>query len=176
MDDGILLPALRAIDITPFRGEGGAAMFALRDNGRIAPEPLAVTLPGYFILAHLNGQTRVGQLRAAFVRHFGAHISGKQIGALVATLDEALFLEGARYSAAYDSRRREYAAADARDNRSRWPSVDALQQEIAALMDHTSTEQAPATASAELRGVIAPHLDYARGGPCYRPAYSYLQQ
>lgn len=169
MDDGILLPALRGIDVTPFHGDDGVERFALRDNGRIAPHPLAVTLPGYFILAHLNGHTRVGQVRAAFAQQFGAQVSGAQIGELVTALDEALFLDTQRFRAAYEERRRQYAAADARDNRDRWPSAAALQAEADELFSH------PVVAASGLRGVIAPHLDYARGGPCYGPAYARLR-
>lgn len=170
MDERAFLPALRGVDITPFRGEDGAAMFALRDNSGLAPQPLAVTPAGYFILAHLDGENRVADVQAAFVRQFGAHISDAQIGELVAALDEALFLETPRFQTAYAARREAYGRADARDNRSRWQPGQELLQEITPLIC------GPAATARGLRGVIAPHLDYARGGPCYRAAYSLLRQ
>jgi AmmeMemoRadiSam system protein B len=170
MDERALLPALRGVDIIPFRREDGAAMFALRDNSGLAPRPLAVTLPGYFILAHLNGENCVADVQAAFVKQFGAHISGAQIGELVAALDEALFLDTERSQRAYAAMDEAYQRADARDNRSRWQSADELLKETSPLI------HGPQETVRGLRGVIAPHLDYARGGTCYGPAYSLLRQ
>lgn len=169
MDDGAVLPALRGIEVTPFEAEGGGSMFALRDYSRIAPQDLAVTVPGCFVLAHLNGRTRVGHVRAAFARQFGTDISCAQIGDLVAALDEALFLETDRFRTAYEAKRQAYARGDARDNRARYPSAEELQAEIEALIP-LKTADGPVA-----RGVIAPHLDYARGGPCYAPVYSLLR-
>lgn len=174
------LPALRPVEVAPFTHEDGEPYFALHDNSRIAPHPLAVSLAGYFVLAHLDGEHTVEQVQEAFVRQFRQRIPAGQIMELVAALDAALMLDNERSAGAYAERRDHYLAADVRDNRSRWPDEDALRSEIERMLaaddggrDHGASSEGGG-ADGALAGIIAPHLDYGRGGPCYAAAYGAL--
>ncbi len=166
------LPRLRAIDIAPFEDEGGEVAFALRDVTGIAPEAMAVSGAGYFILAHFDGDNGVSDVQRAFLQQFGQSVNPEQVIELATTLDQALMLETERFHRAYAERVAAYQAADARDNRERWSDADELSEEIAAaLTDGKAAKRADA-----LRGVIAPHLDYPRGAPCYADAYATLRE
>jgi AmmeMemoRadiSam system protein B len=164
-------PAVRPLDVAPFRNESNELFFALHDLTHVAPQPIAVSLPAYFLLTLLDGRNTCQDIQGAFLKQFGQAITSEQIEELVNALDQALLLDSASFERAYASRRNEYILADARDNRSRYPAGPELRSELEALLASGS----PA-ATRDLRGVIAPHLDYERGSRCYADAYATLQQ
>ncbi|HPF69673.1 MAG TPA: AmmeMemoRadiSam system protein B, partial [Candidatus Krumholzibacteria bacterium] len=86
-------------------------------------------------------------------------------------LDKALLLDNDRFRAAHAAHVAAYRAAPARDNRQRWPDGDALRAEITAML-----ADGAAAPDGDVAGVIAPHLDYARGAPCYADAYAILDE
>ncbi|MCK4343288.1 MAG: AmmeMemoRadiSam system protein B [Phycisphaerae bacterium] len=164
-----LLPALRAVDITPLQGDDGELHFVLQDRTRIAPQSLALSPAGYFVLAYLDGEHSCADVQAAFLQQSGMILPADQVKGLVRVLDEALMLKGERYEQAYAQRGEEYRAAPARDNRERYPDGAELRSEIEKML--AGGVIAPVR---EVRGLIAPHLDYARGAPCYADAYATL--
>jgi len=164
------LPALRPVEITPVRGAKDEELrYLLYDRTQIAPNGVAVSPAGYFVLAHLDGKRTCADIQAAFRQYTGMHLPEEQILHLVRVLDDALLLHGERYERAYAQRRAEYRAASCRDNRDRYPSADALRKEIEAIL-----AQGRLAEVSEVRGLIVPHLDYARGAPCYADAYATL--
>lgn len=169
IDTNTPLPAMRPVNATPFHGDGGQLFFALHDYSGIAPGPLAVTAAGYYVLAHLDGRRTHEDMRTVVKQQFQAEISRDQLDALIASLDDALLLFTERYENAYAERERQYHAARARDNRARWPTETELRAELNSLL-----ARGTATSVGNLRGFIAPHLDYARGAPCYADAYATL--
>jgi len=160
---------VRPLDIAPFRDERNEVRFALHDMIRIAPHPVVVTTAGYFVLSQLDGQHTGQDVQLAFIKQFGQVISSDQVRKIVAQLDQALLLDSENFRRAYQQRRHAYATAETRDNRPRSVAAPQLLAEIQALL-----EPGRAAPVAELRGVVAPHLDYARGRPCYADAYATL--
>lgn len=163
------LPALRAIEVRPAQPPAGEPQFFLLDRQGIAPGALAVSAAGYFVLAHLDGQNTCQDVQRAFLKHTGMQLPAEQITRLVQTLDEACLLEGERYERALAERAAAYRAAPARDNRAKYPAADALRTALQQIV--ASGTPAPV---ADVRGLIAPHLDYERGTPCYADAYATL--
>jgi AmmeMemoRadiSam system protein B len=170
MNAGDSLPALRPVDIFPVADEHGRPQFVLHDQSGLAESMLAVSLHGYFVLAHLDGEKSVAQLQNAFRQQFGGHLPFEQLQVLLDTLDRALLLDNERAAAAYSAARDAYLRSDIRDNTARWPDAEALRAQLAPLLAGAAAVPAAAAPS----GIIAPHLDYARGAPCYREAYAAL--
>lgn len=169
MDTDHKLPALRPVEILPFRRSDGEVYFALRDPAQLAPQSIAVSAAGYFVLVHLDGEHSPGDVRAAFRQQTGMELPEDDILKLVSVLDEGLFIRGARATQALVARRAAYRAAPARDNRDRYPDGAALRREIEKIL--AAGIAAPVH---EARGLVAPHLDYPRGAPCYADAYATL--
>jgi hypothetical protein len=163
------LPALRPIEILPFRRSDGEVYFALHDPAQLAPQTIAVSAAGYFVLTHLDGAHSPGAVQAAFRRQTGMELPEDEILKLVSVLDEGLFIRGERATRAFAARRAAYRAAPARDNRDSYPDAAALRCEVGKLL--AAGVAAPVR---EVRGLVAPHLDYARGAPCYADAYATL--
>jgi hypothetical protein len=163
------LPAVRAVDVTPARVDAGELCFVLRDRLGIAPRPLIISLPAYFVLVHLNGEHTYGQVAVRFREQFGQPLAPDEFEHLLRTLDESLLLQNGRFEAALAAARAAYTAAPVRDNRDRWPDAAALRAEIEIMLS-----RGEAVATGRLAGLVAPHLDYGRGSPCYAATYAAL--
>jgi AmmeMemoRadiSam system protein B len=163
------LPAARPLEVTPFRHEGDEVYFALRDPTGIAAQPIAMSAAGYYVVTRLNGETTLGEIQADFAAQTGMRLPDEQVASLVSTLDEALLLDTPRFQAAYEQVCDAYRAAPTRDCRERYPDAAELRQSLRRMI-----AQGIATDVADVRGVIAPHLDYERGTPCYGDAYATL--
>lgn len=163
------LPALRGVEVRPFRRADGETYFALMDPFEIAPEPIAVSAAGYFVLAHLDGEHTCDEICAVFRAQTGTDLPVAEVRKLVDVLEQGLYLSGPRVAAALQARREAYLAQPTRDSRGRYPSAAALRKAIRAMLDGC-----PVPALDPIRGLIAPHLDYPRGGPCYAEAYAAL--
>ena len=170
MMDDQKLPALRPLDVTPFR-DGDALYFQLRDPLGISPVPLVISGAGYFVLVNLDGRHEIADVQAAFREHTGQELPAAEIERVVEVLNNYAMLETPRFAEAYAAAASAYREAPFRDSRPGWPAGDELRQEI---------EQILAAGSAEpvgrVRGLVAPHLDYPRGAPCYAAAYATLAQ
>lgn len=167
------MPAVRSIDVTSFRTPEDELYFSLRDPTRVADRPLALSPPAYFILMHCDGMTPLRTVQEAFGEQFGQPLTLEDAAHLLGVLDEALMLRTPRFAAALHARHAEYAAAPARDNRAAWPAATELESE---LRDLLSAGRAEDGIGAGATGLIAPHLDYERGKPCYADAFAALRQ
>ncbi len=150
--------------------EDGQQRFVFYDPSLISEVQLALTGPGYFIVMHLDGQHTLADIEEAFQEFFNARVPVDQVLELVQVLDDAMFLDNDRFRGQLARLTSDYRAAEARDNCARWPSPEALRVEIDAALAAADGEPVPG-----LRGLIAPHLDYERGKPCYAAAYAALR-
>lgn len=163
------LPALRAVEALPHRRPDGQVYFQLRDPSQLSPEQIAVPAAGYFVLTCLDGTRSCTDIQRAFHEQVGMNLPADQILNLVKALDQVLLLDNNRARDAAQARRDAYAQATARDNRDRYPDAEVLRAEI-----HKILAAGVAATVSNLRGLVAPHLDYARGAPCYADAYGTL--
>lgn len=166
------LPAARPVDVVPVRQPDGEMAFIISDPLRIAPQQLAMSFAGYFALAHLDGSRSAAEIQQAFRAHFALAPPIEEIVRLVEVLDHYALLNNQRFTDEYARRREAFRAAPTRDNRDRWPEGQVLRAEIEAMLAGAETA---APGSPAIRGLIAPHLDYARGAPCYAAAYAALR-
>lgn len=170
MDLTDVLPRLRPLDIIPTRDSNDQPCIQVFDSSQISEQGLVISWAGYFVMAHMDGQHTGADVQKQFQERFGQKIPLAEIEKLVEILDRALFLYTDRFESVYAERVAAYRAADARDNRDRYPDADALRAELLGIVAGGSA----APVNGELRGLIAPHLDYGRGKPCYADVYATL--
>ncbi len=114
------------------------------------------------------------------LRRTGKMLFSDQLDSLLRQLDEALFLEGPRFEARWRHLTAAYRRAPARPIR----DGDALgppSGDLAEYIDRMTADARPAVqqtppAAGRISGLIAPHLDYPRGEPCYAAAYRRLAE
>jgi len=166
------LPKLRPIDIRPFVQDGQPALL-LRDPLSLSQEVMALSAALGPVLAVCDGTRDERGIQAAVRRYFGLRVSLEVIEQVLAALDQLYLLENDRSAAARWRALAEYRSAAFRPptlaDRSYPSDPTALRHMLAGYQSEARVRRngnAPASADG-LRGLISPHIDYARGGPVY---------
>jgi AmmeMemoRadiSam system protein B len=177
------LPALRSrLEAVPAE-EKGQPVFVLRDLEELTDKPLALSGGGMMLVSLLDGQRTASQLRDLFLKNTGAVIETAVILDLVNALDTAGYLET---SAVAEKRNQALAAFRASGRRPAvfaGPSYPAEPLALAGALGKFFTDaQGPGKDKAAEGekpapiGLIAPHIDFGRGGPSYAWAYQALSE
>jgi AmmeMemoRadiSam system protein B len=168
-------PRLRPVEAFPATVDG-REVICLRDPSGLTEAVLTVPRPVAAILALFDGTRSIREIQADIMRRQGTLVPSDQLESLVETLDRHLFLEGERLRA-----ERERLAATFRANPLR-PAVHAgrayageaesLAAQLAGFFAHPDGPgPVGERRAATLRGLVAPHIDFHRGGPAYAWAY-----
>ncbi|MBW2617619.1 MAG: AmmeMemoRadiSam system protein B [Deltaproteobacteria bacterium] len=151
----------------------GRSMIVVEDPLGLSPQPALLPPPAYFVMTLLDGVASLSQIRAVCQAQFGQAIQMSDIEEVIRQLDEHFFLESPRFQEALTKARNEFARIDHRPASQAGVSYPAEPEEarktLAQMM--SLAESAPA---GELIGLIAPHIDFARGGRVYAAAYQVL--
>lgn len=172
--DPTFRPRLRAIE--PFRTpDMQAGMIGLRDPTGLSPAVLTVSEPAAVLLAMMDGETTCARIRARFSAEFGQAVAVETMAEMIGHLEAAHFLDGEAFEAHYASLVRAYRANGVREMLH--AEAMGLADGADALFDEILVEAAADGVAADsIRGLVAPHLDYARGRPCYGAAYGAIRR
>lgn len=171
-------PTLRAVDVQPSHEHRGA--FDLFDPSGIAQGRLTVSNATLSIISRMDGQHDRPSIQVDFLRRTGRLLFSDELDQLIEQLDEALFLEGPRFEAHFGELKEAYRRAPSRLIRD-VNGFGASVEQLGAYLDEiiggrVGGAQLTESNHEKVVGIIAPHLDYARGGPCYAAAYGNLAQ
>lgn len=181
MEEGKIYPQLRNIDIFP--GEvSGQRVYCLRDPLNLSGRTLFVPGPVLFLISLLDGRHSIRDIQSEFMRRFGELVSSEKIQEVVDHLDAHFLLESRRFWE-MDRRIRE----DFRNSRMRSLVLAGesyeedplrLQEEIRSYFREPEGPGDPSQnrSNMSLAGVIAPHIDYRRGGNCYAFAHKVIRE
>ena len=163
--------------------EDGKPVFVLRDLEELTDRPLALSGGGMLLASLLDGKRTTAQLCAEFLKANGTAIEPGVVFGLVEALNEAGYLETPEIA-----EKRQKAADFFRANPKRpavfaGPSYPADALSLTGHLDKFFTdEKGPGKKKSEEPkkiaplGLIAPHIDFTRGGPAYAWAYQALAQ
>ncbi len=167
-------PRLRAVDVLPVELETGPGV-ALRDPEGLSSRVLFVPRPLRAVLELFDGAHDADAMLAALGRPGDDALRGK-IEEIAATLEEALLLEGPAVQKARAALLLEYERAPARPAAHAGGAYPAAPEELRRELDsHMKAGARSAAARAPLKALVAPHIDYRRGGASYGAAYGELQ-
>ena len=161
-------PKLREVRAQPVLHRG--------QQGVLLSDPLGISQRGLFVpralspvLTLLDGSRDLGMVRTGFELRTGIPISTSIMEKLVSELDNALLLNNERFAQAH-----QVAIDDFRHAASRQPILIGKcypedPQEIRALLQRylDQAEKDDPQTTGEVKGLISPHIDFARGGPIY---------
>ncbi len=169
-------PCLRPLEPTRLPDESDEMMFALRDPTGISEAILSLSGGALRALLLMDGTRTCDEIRRDFQQDVGVELSEASIQKLLAHLDRAHFLDGQRFEDHYRSLVEEYLGAPTRALRDGESlGVDAATGEpFRSILAASPSREAALAAADRVIGLIAPHLDYARGSPCYAAAYGAL--
>jgi len=172
-------PKLRHVEAFPM-DISGQRLIGLRDPMNFSPEIIAVSPHLYLMLVLMDGRHSIVDMQAEYMRANGELIFREVIEELLEKLDTALFLENDRFKST-----REEIENTFRQSRVRAPvlagksydnSPEALVEQIDGFFAHSDGPGHPEKTKTgnDLKGIIAPHIDFVRGGPCFAWAYKEL--
>lgn len=173
-------PKLRPIEAFPV-SMGGRELVCLRDPTHLTEQVLFVPQETLFILAHFDGKHSILDIQEAFIRRFGELLFSDKIKALVAQLDEHLLLESERFQVHKQRVIADFRTSPIRPAAHAGEAYEADPVKLQAQLDrYFADPQGPGDAarsgiSETVQGVIAPHIDPRRGGPCFAWAYEAIR-
>lgn len=172
-DDKNYKPVLRPVEVLSLPNSDGAQI-GLRDRSNLSDVVLTMSRPALHILSLMDGDTTCDEIRERFHSEYGQPLSTATFQSLLDHLDEAHLLVGSRF----DSFARRLQETYRADGLRRMPHADAYGVEDASGKPFVDmlAETELVTGFGRIRGLVAPHLDYARGRSCYGAAYGAIRQ
>ena len=174
-------PRLRAVEAFPVEHEGQRCI-ALRDPAGFTDQIAVLPGPLLDLVSLFDGEHPLEAIREIVRRRHGQAPTLEQIQDLVDRLDDAGFLQSARFEArrraAEEAFRQSPVRRAAHAGGAYAGQAEALHAQIAGFFAHPDGPGAATTparaAGPPLAGLIAPHIDFHRGGPTYGWAYQDL--
>lgn len=141
----------------------------LRDRSGLSDVVVTLSRPALHVLALMDGDHTCEEVRREFHAAFGQVLSTDTLLTMLEHLERAHFLEGPQFETHYQKCLEAYREAGTRD----MPHAAQLgiTDSSGSLFDAMLADVAAVSMPGRVRGLIAPHLDYARGEPCYALAY-----
>jgi AmmeMemoRadiSam system protein B len=174
-------PCLRAIEAVPVEREG-ETWVALRDPAGYTPSVIMVPAALLEMVALFDGEHSIVDIQADLMRRHGEIITREHIEILIEALDGHGFLESPSFAARRAAIETEFLAARSRPATHAGGAYADDPVALRAAMDGFFTSPdgpgpiAARNGGAPVRGLVAPHIDFHRGGPAYAWAYRDLAE
>ena len=151
----------------------------MEDSLGVVSLPVLVPWAGFqWVVRHFDGRTSLLEIQARALRETAQLIPMVELQDLVEHLDRAMVLDGPTFAAFLDAYRRERVRAPAFAGGSYASTERALRAQLARFFADRAgagppeDDRQPTTST--LRGIVSPHIDFARGGPVYTWSYKRL--
>jgi hypothetical protein len=158
----------------------GRTLLCLRDPEGLAAQPILLPGPATAIVAQMDGTSSLRDIQADIFRRTGEIVPFEELEQFAAELDRLHFLD----SPAFEQFRAEIVRAfkeaatrpAAHAGGAYAGSAPELRRQIDGFFTHADGpgRAGPPVPRPPLRGLIAPHIDFNRGGPAYAHAYAAL--
>jgi hypothetical protein len=140
----------------------------LRDPLRLTDKTVIISQHLAPLLHLCDGTRDANALRAALGVRFGLRIGLDVMEQLLGTFDEALLLDNGRFAEALERALAEYHQAPFRPPALAGQSYPAEADELRRfLRGYFDAADSGSPELEDIRGLVCPHIDYARGGPVY---------
>jgi len=169
------LPKLRPIDAQPVVRNGHRSVL-LRDPLQLSEKALFIPPQLGPALAMLDGTRELGAIRAALAVRFGLPVALSSLEQLVSALDDAFLLENSRFLGAQRRALAEYREAPHRPPASAGASYPKDPDHLRRMLRDYWEAAGDVDPAGAARGLICPHIDYARGGPVYAQVWKPLEE
>ena len=173
-------PRLRQVEAFPAKVED-REVICLRDPSGLTDSVLTVPRALAPILALFDGLRSLVDVQREIMRECGELVLRSQLESMVEVLDQHLFLEGPRVEAERARQRAAFLAAPTRPAFLAGRSYEADRESLAeTLATYFERPGAPGPIGPPrdivMRGLVAPHIDFTRGGAGYAWAYRALAE
>lgn len=169
-------PKLRQLDVIPTE-MGGQRVIALRDPLNLSGKIVFFPYPSFFIISLFDGEHSITDIQVEFMRRFGELIYREKIYELIEQLEQHYLLESERFWNLKKQIIADFKKAPLRPLALVGEAYAHDPKELKIMVDsffyHPAGPGFPQDSFPErhLMGIIAPHIDYRRGGHCYAFAH-----
>jgi MEMO1 family protein len=173
-------PRLRSVEAFPVQ-QNGKILIYLKDPLNLAPA-IGISPAGYFILSHFDGQHSFIDIQEAYCRQFGTLLISDELKKFIEMLDQHYYLLSERFltyrRAVIEDFTRRPTRPAAHAGTVYKTTPDAVKNQLngyfvspdgPGLPNYESDAPLP-------KAVVAPHIDFHRGGPAYAWAYKSLAE
>jgi len=167
-------PRVRWIEAHPFV-QDGQELILLRDMEGITEQALAVSRKIAYMISLMDGTRTVRDIQIDFMRTAGELVYIEKIQELVDTLDTHLFLLNDNYRCRFEKMKGDYEKSPVRKAHLAGRSYPANRMDLLSFLDESLGTGKDQGIDGEITGLIAPHIDYARGMSVYGQTYPYLK-
>jgi AmmeMemoRadiSam system protein B len=173
-------PRLRPVDAFPVKQDGKTFIY-LKDPLQLA-NPLGVTPAGYFIMSHFDGQHSFIDIQEKYSQQFGAVLLSDELRTFVQMLDQHYYLDTPRFldhqKTVIEEFRRMPTRTPAHAGGVYKKDPDGLKTQLDGYFLSPKGPGLPQLSRgvAIPKAIVAPHIDFQRGGPAYAWAYKCLAE
>ncbi|HBE44195.1 MAG TPA: AmmeMemoRadiSam system protein B [Deltaproteobacteria bacterium] len=174
-------PKMRLVEALPFI-QDGKEMVLLRDPEGITEHSLVISRDVAFLLSLMDGTRTLRDIQVEYMRAFGELLYIERIQEFVETMDEHLLLFNEHYEKHVARLKMEYEGTEVRKPFLAGKSYSANRMELLMFLDEMFKETDEYEAKdikmnkhPEIKGILAPHIDYDRGKEVYKKTYPYLR-
>jgi AmmeMemoRadiSam system protein B len=173
-------PRLRAIETFPVEHEG-ERYIALRDPSGYTPSIVMLPTALLEVVALFDGEHAITDIQAELMRRHGELVTREHLERLIDSLDEHGFLDSPAFARRRDTIDRAFLDAPSRPASHAGGAYPDDPVQLRETMDgfFTAPDGPGAVARASgngVRGLVAPHIDFHRGGPAYAWGYRDLAE
>lgn len=159
-------PKLRPVDLRPMN-RNGRSYILVRDPLRLSDQMVLIPQPLAPVLTLCDGTRDLRAIRAALMVRYGVRVDEETLRALIATLDELYLLDNSRFAEAQARALEDYRRAPFRPPMLAGEVYPADPEDLRRMIRRFHEAAAPDDPVSEGRGLLSPHIDYARGGRTY---------
>ena len=178
-------PKLRPLEAFPVE-QNGERLIALRDPGGFTDQVVVLPLPLLDLVSLFDGEYSIAEMRAILTERHGEAPSVEQIAAIARSLDDNGFLDSQRFAERQRAIEEAFEASPVRPAAHAGAAYAGEPEALAAQIDGFFTHadgpgagessRVRSGGTPSMRGLIAPHIDFHRGGPTYAWAYRELTE
>jgi len=176
-------PRIRPIEAYPVQ-LSGREMIGIKDPTGICPEIVFVPPEAFFLIRLMDGTNTLRDLQAAYMRQYGALLYSDKIESLIEQLNSRYLLQNHHFEDYLRLLREDFKKAKTRQAVFAGTGYEADPELLKAQLqgyftgqdgpDLPPPENQGGGGKKDLKGIVAPHIDVARGGQCYAHAYKAL--
>jgi AmmeMemoRadiSam system protein B len=172
-------PKIRPIEAFPLQ-QSGQELIGIKDPTGIFSEICFVSPETFFLISLMDGTNTLRDLQAAYLRRYGSLLFTEKLEELIAQLNSCHLLENHGFQDYLGQLREAFKKASTREAMFAGKGYEADPGQLGATIQSYFTAQdgpgLPNKAGSQkaIKGIVAPHIDFARGGTCYAHAYKAL--
>ena len=173
-------PKLRAVEVFPVQQEAKTLVY-LKDPENFA-QPLGISPAGYFIISYFDGEHSLVDIQEAYCKQFGTLLLTNELQRFIDLLDHHYYLQTARFlvhrNGIVEEFKRQPRRAPAHMGSVYRQDAGELKLQLDGYFASPRGPGLPSldTQTVTPKAIVAPHIDFHRGGPAYAWAYKGLAE